>query len=223
VSSRAWSLLVLSLSVGPIGCAADPPPTGTGTSDTGGVPVSGPVVGMAVATFDTDIAGFRLDSFVEAANLNNGSHPTPPTLAWDMTEGSPDPGCLKITAPYTGANQYVDLESPIFPMPFPDWSGKKLHVRIKVDPSSTFNGSPQIYVKTGAAYIYYPSAFTAYPASADWLEFTFSLLSPAPVPPATAGADPAQVITYGVHPTSGSSATASAAPVTFFVDSFSIE
>jgi hypothetical protein len=206
---------------GLLGCAVDPPTTNNMNAGSSSVvPASGPVVGTALATFDADIAGFRLDSFDEPANLDNGSHPTPPTLEWNMSEGSPDPGCLKITAPYTGPSQYVDLESPIFPMPFPDWSGKKLHVRIKVDPSTPFVGNPQPYVKTGAAYYYDPSSAIAYPASPDWQELTFALVSPAPVPPAAQGGDPAQVITYGIHPTSSGAAPAT---VTFFVDSFSIE
>jgi len=190
-----------------------------GPGSTGAMPASGPIVGTALATFGSTIEGFRLDSFAEATNLNDGTHPTPPTLAWEMTEGSPDPGCLKITAPYSAASQYVDLESPVFPDPLPDWTGRKLHVRIKVDPSATFHGSPLVYVKTSAAYTYYPSSSTPYPASSDWQEVTMTLTSPAPVPPATAGADPAHVITYGIHPTS----SAGAGPVTFFVDSFSLE
>ena len=44
--------------------------------------------------------------------VHNGG--TAPTITWDGTDGSPTAmaGSLKVTAPYSGANQYVDIQSP---------------------------------------------------------------------------------------------------------------
>jgi hypothetical protein len=186
-----------------------------------GVPASGPVIGTPLATFDADAGGFALNMFQEATNLALAA--TPATLTWISTDGSPDPGCLKITAPYAGANQWVDVEATAFSAPLPDWTGKKLHVRLKLEPGSTFTGSARLYVKTGGAYAFYPTAFAPYPEGSGWQEFVLPLVSPAPVPPAIAGADPAQVATYGVDPITSPSPSPRPTAVTFYVDSFSIE
>jgi hypothetical protein len=210
---------LLSLTIGVTGCAVDIVDSNDAGS-AGATPVTGPIVGMPLATFATDIEGFRLDTYPEATNLASTSNPM---LTWDMTEGSPDPGCLKITVPYSAANQYIDLESPVFTAPLPDWTGKTLHVRLKVADGGTFKGSPSVYVKTGTAFVYYPMTFATTTIGSTWVEFKLPLVSPAPVPPATMGADASQVITYGIHPTPGSSPSSTPGPVTFFVDSFSIE
>ena len=186
-----------------------------------GTPAAGPIIGTSLATFDLDADGFGLNTFVEATNLANA--PTPATLTWISTDGSPDPGCLKITAPYSGPNQWVDVEAPVFPAPLPNWSGKTLHVRIKLDPSSTFSGSPRVFVKTGTAYVFYTTTFTAYPQNSGWQEFVLPLVSPAPVPPANPGADPTQIVTFGVDPLTAPAPRVTPTAVTFYVDSFSIE
>jgi hypothetical protein len=187
----------------------------------GGGPATGPIVGMPLATFDSNVNNFALNTFAEVGNLAN--LPAPATMTWIGTDGSPTAGCLKITAPYSGANQWVDIEAPTFPAPLPSWSGRTLHVRIKLDPGSTFAGFARLYVKTGAGFVFYTSAFTPYPQNSGWQEFVLPLVSPAPVPPANPGADPRQIVTFGVDPiTSGAPAT-TPTPVTFYIDSFSIE
>lgn len=184
-----------------------------------GAQAMGPIIGTPLATFDSDLNGFALNRFVEATNLALASPPA--TATWIATDGSPDPGCVKITAAYSGPNQWVDLEAQTLPTPM-DWSGRKLHVRVKLEPSSAFSGTARLYVKTGTAYSFYPN-IDAYPQSAGWQEFVLALVSPAPVPPAIAGADPAQVLTFGIDPESTSVSPTAPTVVTFYVDSFSLE
>ena len=212
------------------GCAAKPDyasgsPDGGAAAGPGnpspGVPAAGPIIGTELATFDSDDNGFALNTFSEATNLANGL--TAATLTWISTDGSPDFGCVKITAPYSGPNQWVDLEAPVFPAPLPNWNGRTLHVRVKLDPSSTFSGFARLYVKTGTAYVFYTSSFTPYPQGSGWQEFVLPLVSPAPVPPANPGANPTQVTTFGVDPITAGAPPMTPTPVTFYVDSFSIE
>jgi len=215
---------VLVLVVLASGCAAKPTYGGSGLDSGAGIPgvaAVGPIIGTPLATFDVDDDRFALNTFPEATNLANAT--TPATLIRVTTEGSPDLGCMKITAPYSGPNQWVDLEAPAFAAPYPDWSGRTLHVRIKLDPGSAFTGFTRLYVKTGTAYAFYTSTFTAYPSIEGWQEFVLPLESPAPVPPANPGADPTQIVTFGVDPITAGAPPTTPTPVTFYIDSFSIE
>jgi hypothetical protein len=202
------------------GVGADAGNMDGGAGDTGGTPAAGPIIGMPLATFDSNVNNFTLNRFVEVGNLSN--LPTPATLTWIATEGSPTPGCLRVTAPYSGPNQWVDIEAPTFPTP-PDWSGRTLHVRIKLDPGSVFAGFVRLFVKTGTGFVFYTSAFTPFPQLSGWQEFTLPLISPAPVPPANPGADPRQIVTFGVDPITAGAPPTTPTPITFYVDSFSIE
>lgn len=222
--SRSPTIVALLLALA-AGCAAAPD-RGSIRGGTGGaplgVPAMGPVIGTPLATFDaSDLGRFSLNTFPEATNLANV--PSPATVTWEPNDGSPDPGCVKITAPYSGPNQWVDLEAPPFAAPLPDWNGKTLHVRVKLGPGSSFTGNPRLYVKTGAAYVFYTGAFTPYPQGSGWLELTLPLVSPAPVPPANPGADPTEVVTYGLDPITAGAPAVPPTAVTFYVDSFSIE
>jgi hypothetical protein len=225
---RVWAVLRASapvLAALVVGCAADPGSGGgsnPGSANvTGGVPAMGPIIGTALATFDSDAGGFSLNTFVESTNL--ALAPSPATLTWIATDGSPDPGCLKVTAPYSGANQWVDVEATALSAPLPNWTGRTLHVRIKLEPGSTFSGSARLYVKTGAAYVFYPTAPTTSLLGEGWQEYVLPLVSPAPVPPAITGADPALIATYGVDPITSPVPSPAPTSVTFYVDSFSIE
>ena len=61
---------------------------------------TGPIIGTPLSTFDSNANGFTLNMFAEATNLALGTAAA--TLTWIASDGSPDPGCLKITAPYSG-------------------------------------------------------------------------------------------------------------------------
>jgi len=48
---------------------------------------------------------------------------------------------VKVFAPYSGANQYVDIQSAdVSDRDVEDWSGGRLHVRVKIGSGSTFLG-----------------------------------------------------------------------------------
>jgi hypothetical protein len=223
LSSLFTTVLVLVMLAAGCATAPDPSPTSSGTGGaTLGVPAMGPIVGTPLATFDgSDLDRFSLNTFAEATNLANAVSPA--TMTWEPNDGSPDLGCVKITAPYSGPDQWVDLEAPPFAAPLPDWNGRTLHVRVKLDPSSSFTGNPRLYVKTGTAYVFYTTAFKPYPQGSGWLELTMPLVSPAPVPPANPGADATQIITYGLDPITAGAPAMTPTAVTFYVDSFSIE
>ncbi len=111
----------------------------------GGATIDTTLVGTRVATFDTNIQSFAFSTYDEPtqpgrAQQRHGVRPSPGM----RTDGSPTSiaGSLKVTAPYSGANQYVDIQSPTFPTTMlRNWMGGRLHVRVKVDTGSTFSGS----------------------------------------------------------------------------------
>jgi hypothetical protein len=181
-----------------------------------------PVAGTPLDTFDTEVDfGFEpyhdttQTNLADPALVDGGG--TAPLLQFDPDEGSPSPGSMKITVPYSGANQYVEVQSYVFVVP-QDWSGQTLHARIKVDAGSTFGGFAQLYVDTGVSYVTATTAVTLAPGS-DWQEIEMDLDHP------MAAADrysAKQVVLYGLELNSGSAGTG-AAPATFHVDSFSLD
>jgi len=223
-----------------IGCGGDPNGATGGTGGKGGTASSaggnggsaasnlGAVVGTLVEGFDGDasVTKFILSNYaMDMAELNLYLPPTmaATTLSWDPTEGSPSPGSLKIVAPFSDFNQWVEVQA-ITQMPLLNWSGKTLHVRLKVgaglgqDPYAL--SGAQALVDTGSQYAQL-NHFQQIQPNNQWQEFTVDL-------PATASGsvDPSMVITYGIHITSGSGGSASALkpkPATLYVDSFSIQ
>jgi hypothetical protein len=182
-----------------------------------------PLGGTPLDTFDTDIdVGFEpyhdtaQTNLADPAVVDGG---TAPLLQFDPQEGSPSPGSMKVVVPFSGANQYVEIQSYVFVVP-QDWSGHTLHARIKVDAGSTFHGLAQLYVDTGVSYV---AATTAVSLSAGsgWQEIAMDLDHPMTM----ASADrysPKQVVLYGLQLNTGS-AGAGAGPATFHVDSFSLD
>jgi hypothetical protein len=198
--------------------------TGTGQGGAGGI---SPIVGTALATFDTTdtgTMGFALDDYADTAqtNLNAAASTSKPTLTFDGAEGSPAAGSLKIVAPYSGASQYVDIQKQLgqatMPASLQDWSGGKMHVRIKVDAGSTFGGGVQAYVKTTGAYVF-GGTFTNLAKNNTWQEFILNVDSPMT---RNGGYDATKVISYGLQLNTGSAGTG-ATPVNFHIDSFSLE
>jgi hypothetical protein len=195
---------------------AAPPTTGTGGS---GASVTGPIKGSPYALFATGSEGFQLNVYHDTGNTNLGDPASgaSPTLSFDSTAGSPDPGALKVVAPYTGPNQYVDIQKSMTNTP-QDWRGKTLYVRIKVV-SGTYPGGAQVYAITVPNQYVFGGTFTNVAANNNWQEFSVNLDNPMT---ANAGYDPEQVIIVGVQLNTGS-AGASATTVTFNIDSFSID
>jgi hypothetical protein len=208
---------------------AGPSPTGTagsggpGTGGTGGSGSTGngPIVGMPLATFDTGLEGFVFGTYDEKANLNGASSPTKGTLSFDDAMGSPNPGSMKAVAPYSGANQYIDVQKQFGTGNPQNWSGQTIHVRIRAS-DGTFKGGAQVYAITTSGFIF-GGKFTNFGQNSSWQEFTMDVDHPSNGDGANAssGYDPTKVVVFGVQLNTGSSG-AGAGPVTFNIDSFSL-
>jgi hypothetical protein len=123
---------------------------------------------------------------------------------------------VQVTAPFSGANQYVDIQKLVnVPAPL-DWSGKSLRVRIRVN-QGTFHGIVEPYVDTTGAYAFGGTSINFAPGS-GWQEFQVDLTNPMT---RDHGYDPAQVVLFGVHLNTGA-AGANSTPVVFNIDSFYI-
>jgi hypothetical protein len=216
-------------------CGSDPngtpsPGSGTGGKAGGGaggagaLPTLGAIVGMPIQTFDTSSGNFILSNYAPTngeVNLAVAS-PGTTTVSWDGTEGSPTAGSLKVMAPFSDWNQWVEVQASTL-MPYMDFTGKKLHVRLKV--ASGFGsdmyalGGAQALVNTTSSYVQVNAA-TNVALGTGWQEFTVDV-STATLP----GFDAKMVITYGLHIYSGAGNSTAAKPTAavFYVDSFSIE
>ncbi len=222
---------ISALAIAVAGCGTDPNGSTGGTGGAGGntgggtggaSATLGPIKGMALETFDTSAGTFVINTFADPSNLGGTGNPTAAatTAVWDGTEGSPSPGSLKVSAPFSGWNQNVDFRTATL-MPVQNWTGKKFHVRVKV--ASGFvndmyvQGGAQPYVKTGTAYTW-GSVWTNIAAGSQWQEFTIDLSTLTAI-------DPTMVIEFGMQLASGAGNTMAAlpTPATFYVDSFSIE
>lgn len=233
----ASAVAVCGLALAASGCPEDPnknsmtypsgdagTPSGSGgggvQAGTGGSTNMGPIVGTPIVTFDSTTEGFAIEAYHDLAQVNLGDPAsvatTPPTISLDDTQGSPTAGSLKVTAPYSGASQYVDIQKSIQANP-QNWMGKTMHVRIKVT-SGTFRGGVQLYAKTGMAFVFGGTYINFGPGS-GWQEFTLNVTSPMTIIP---GYDPTRVFSFGLQLNTGS-AGAAATPVTFNIDSFSID
>ena len=241
--SRAPRVVLVALAL--MGCggskAADPDAAnGIGTGGAGGSGVDGaradaaadapgstalrdsgaPLVGTPVETFDTGAESFVLDPYHDTVETNLGDPMSldggaPPALGFDADDGSPTPGSLKVTIPFTGPNQYVDIQSPVFVVP-QSWSGHTLHVRIKID--GTFSGFAELFVDTGATYAVGETMLPSAALSGSWQDLPLDLDQP--MTTSSQLYTPEQVVLYGVEVHSGAT---SGAPVTVHVDSFTLQ
>jgi hypothetical protein len=193
-----------------------------GTS--GGTPAMGAIVGSPLATFDSTTDGFVLNSYHDTGSKNlgdpnSGASPAP-TLMLDAADGNPSAGSLVVTAPFSGANQYVDIQNTSkFGTASPkNLTGGKMHVRIRVDAGGSFGGIAEPYVITTAGFVFGGTS-TNFAKNNNWQEFVVNLDSPGHP---DSGYDASKVVIFGVQLSSGS-AGGSQGPVTFHVDSFSVE
>ena len=185
-----------------------------------------PIAGTPLATFDADIKGFSFSNYNEPPNLAVNNAGTDPTLAWNGTDGSPSPGAMTVTAPFSAGNQYVDIQSKSFQTDTAnmcvgcmDWSGAKLHVRIKVDAGSTFTGQIEPYADTTSNYTFVGTSVNVM-AGNDWHDYVVDLKN---AMTRNSGYDLSKVILFGVHIGTGNSPASTPTPVTFEIDSFAIE
>jgi hypothetical protein len=215
------------------GCGTDPNGGTAGTGGKGGAggnggsgsQTLGAIVGTAVETFATEASAtkFILSNYATDVNLAF-TMPGATTLKWNATEGSPDPGSLVVMAPFSDWNQWVEVQA-VTQMPLLNWTGKKLHVRVKVgsglgqDPYALSGG--QALVDTTTAYVQ-GNHFQNLLMNNQWQEFTLDLSTVA-----MTGFDATMVITFGIQITSGSGSstpgTLKPTAATLYFDSFSIE
>ena len=229
----SFSLVSLALGSMVAGCFGSDPNMNSqlakpdASMPSGGIDPAKPLVGMAVATFDTGLQGYTIDPYHDT-NQTNLADPQViaqrpgqemPTLTFEAGMGSPSPGSIRIEAPYFGASQFVQLEATSFGTSNTrNWTGGTLYLRIQVL-QGTFTGGAQLYIKTGSAYVF-GGTYINFPTGAGWKEFAMDVNTP--MTTGTSGTySPAEVITIGVQLNTGMSG-ASAGPVTFLVDSFSI-
>jgi hypothetical protein len=187
--------------------------SGTGTGGSSGL---GAIPGTPIATFDSTIEGFVFSTDTSSTNLHI-TQPDTTTLTLDSSNGSPTPGSLQVAAPYSGASQIVDIQKSFGQSAAQDWSHRTLHVRIKVT-TGTFGGGAQVYVVTGAGYVF-GGTYTNVQRGSNWVDYSTNLDSPMTK---DSGYDPTKVVVVGVQMNSGT-AGASATPVTFNIDSFSVD
>ncbi len=101
--------------------------TGGGGGTSGGLPCPG------LATFDSDAQGFLLNTYAAAGNLANLEGGAKATLSWTNTQGDPGAGAVKVDAPYSDYNQFVDVQKGLGSAALQNWTGFKMHVRVKVE------------------------------------------------------------------------------------------
>jgi len=181
-----------------------------------------PLAGTSLATFDTGLEGFVFNSYHDLSQTNLADPASglsvSPTLTFDTAAGSPTAGSLKVTAPYSGANQYVDIQKALGTANLQNWAGKKLHARLRVDAGSTFSGIAQLYVDTTTGYLFGGSA-SVVAAGSDWQEIVLDLGNPMSFVP---GYDPTKVVLFGLQLDTGSAGSGATVAI-FHLDSFTLE
>jgi hypothetical protein len=222
--STGTPVLVLALA----GAACPQDSTGKLTYRDGAMPgdrtmsnPTGPIVGMPLATFSGGLEGFMIETFHDTSQTNlgdpmSGASP-PPMLSVDTDVGNPEAPSLRLTAPYSGARQYVDIQRVLGTTNIQNWSGRTLRVRVRLT-EGTSTGGIQLYVKTTSAYVFGGSFTNFAMGSSSWQEFMLDIDNPTT---RITGYDPSQVISFGLQLNSGDGGAGSR-PVTFHIDSFSI-
>ena len=208
--------------------------TGTAGTTGGGGTGGGSGLTCPQGEFTTNaLEGFALNTFMStsagaAINLAVREGGTAATLAWDGTDGDPAAGSLKVDAPYTDYNQYVDIQHNFGTSMIKNWTGLKLHVKAKVaggNPSANNPMGVQPYVNTGMTYNGYCGKYVNLVAKDTWNDYVLDLSMCA-----AASSDPSMVIAFGVSfqagsGTDGDGGVNSMKPVTatIHVDSFWLE
>jgi hypothetical protein len=180
-----------------------------GSAGTGGTSPTGGDAGPTLSyTFDTSIEGFEINTYHDTTSTNLGyalapdagvDASSPPTLTWDMTDGSPatPPGCLKLIATYTGYGQYVDVK---LALPSTNLKGHQLSVQVQLASATggTFPGGAILEADTGSTFMYGGSQGVSLPVG-TWVPLTLDLDAIT-----TTGYDDTMVVQVGVQFYSGS-------------------
>jgi len=153
-------------------------------------------------TFDSSVQGWSFNTYDDPNQQNLAVHPpaggAPPTLAFDSTDGSPDPGALRVTVDFEDFNQYVDANINFAP-PGLNLTGKVLHARIKLVSGAFPQGAFQLHASTGSSYTWGAVFFNASALPpGQWVDFDLDLGAVT-----SSGYDPSQVVQIGVQLLSG--------------------
>jgi hypothetical protein len=196
---------------------------------------AGSVVVTNLDTFDTDLEGFRLNTYggYETGNLVN-SPTNPPQLVWDPSEGDPAPGSLQVTIPFTDYGQLCDVIKT-FSSGLQDWTGKTLHVLVKVASGGNPVGTPMpVGIEAladlhpsdggadGGADTYPYAALYTSISGAGWQEFSFSA---ATATFTASGWDATKILQFGVQLQTGSPSPLPATKPTtavVYIDTFTL-
>jgi cytochrome c peroxidase len=169
---------------------------GGSPSGAGGAPGCPPL-----ATFDMTLDGFALNfTNAQPGNIATAGGTKPPGLAVDTSLGSPSPGSLRVEAPFLDYNQYVDVRAGVGPGVFQNWTGYKLHVRVRVlaagSPTLTLQPYAASYNGTGPAYLA-PTFPVLAPPPGLWTDYVVD------VGQSAAPYDPSKVAVVGIIVSSG--------------------
>jgi len=119
----------------------------------------------------------------------------PPSISLDSSDGNPAPGALRVTAPFTALDQFVDAIVGVS-QPGLNLSGQQLHVMVKLV-SGTFGGL-QFHASSGASFTFTAAPFVGSLPLGQWVPITLDLTSGT-----SPGFDPSQVVQIGVQFFSG--------------------
>ncbi len=170
-----------------------------GTAGTGGSNTDGGTTAAFSYLFNTTTEGFALNNFNGAGNLVNVEGGTPPTLGFDGNVGNPNNGSLKVTATFTGYNQFV--LSTLNVSPGFNGKNKTIHAWVMVDAvegGANFGGGAQLSVNA-IGYVGAQGAYTGI-TPGQWKEITLDLGA---AHTANANFDDSQIIQLSVQFHSG--------------------
>jgi endoglucanase len=170
-------------------------------------PASPPGSGGARATdvsylFDLSNEGWAFNLYDAPDIANLAVHPPlghPPSLLFDGADGEPGsgPGALKLTATFTGLDQYVAASTGLGP-PGINPSAKTLHAMVRLVSGALPEGGVQLYASSGMFFAFLGSFHGAgeFPLG-EWVPLTLDLTS------GTADFNPNDIVEIGLQFFSG--------------------
>jgi hypothetical protein len=178
-----------------------------GTNPDGGSPTGLPCT--AISTFDaaaTGADGFSFNQYEPTGQKNLGKTSdggAPATLSFSATEGDPTVGSLRVDAPYNDYNQFVQVQKDFPTTALKDWTGLRLHVRVKIasglNQSASNPAGIQPFVNSyaagvdgGTATYNFSGKYTSAVAGNGWKDYTFDLV-------ASGSFDPSKIVSVGVQ------------------------
>jgi len=199
--------------------------TAGGGNEVGGGPCP------ALETFDTSTDGFAFNNYNDQGG--NVAVPTsdvsPATLVWTDADGDPGRGALRVDAPFSDYNQFVQVQKSFAFGSLQDWTGLRLHVRVKIASGGNTSASAPLVVQPyansyafapdggPASYQFRGNAVNAAPGN-GWQEYVVDLS-------AGGGFVPSNIVGFGVEISTGAGANDLPKPqaAVIYIDTFSLE